>query len=106
MELGDPQIGNDLGSNLKAIRALGLVPVAAFSDYFSSFGRGNILPKGSAHSQFLPLPLKCECVCDNFQRRTEVQGSLGHMNTWDLGLSAAVHSLIYGNLETKGFISL
>lgn len=34
--------------------------------------------------------MKCECVCDNFQRRTEVQGSLGHMNTWGLGLSAAV----------------
>lgn len=92
MEFGDPQNGDDLGSNQKAIRALGLVPIAAFSNNFSFSGRGNILPKGSAHSQFLPgkpLPLKCECVCDNFQRRTEVQGSLGHMKTWDLGLSAA-----------------
>lgn len=92
VEFGDPQNGDDLGSNQEAIRALGLVPIAAFSNNFSFSGRGNILPKGSAHSQFLPgkpLPLKCECVCDNFQRRTEVQGSLGHMKTWDLGLSAA-----------------
>lgn len=40
---------DDLGSNQKAIRALGLMPIAAFSNHFSSFGRGNILPKGSAH---------------------------------------------------------
>lgn len=92
-QFGDPQIGNDLGSDQKAIRALGLVPIAAFYNYFSSFGSGNILPKGPAHRPFLPdkpLPLKCEYGCDSFQRRTEVQGNLGHMNTWDLCLSAAL----------------
>lgn len=40
---------DDLGSNQKAIRALGLMPIAAFSNYFSSFGRGNVLPRGSSH---------------------------------------------------------